>query len=129
MTSDRFTWPLFCLVLALLAVHELDAMIAGEWRLLPILSDMTDADGMRAFIWLHIPMFGVMFWLGGHPNPRLRYRAQFVLDLLVIGHGIAHFLLNDHPDYGFEPPVETVTVFGAALAASLHVFLIRKRIR
>ncbi|MGB0920960.1 MAG: DUF6713 family protein [Alphaproteobacteria bacterium] len=121
---DRFGWPLFCLALALLATHELDAMIRHEWRLLPVLSGMDDKAAMQAFILLHIPMFGVMYWMGGHGNAKARRRNQLILDAIMVGHAIAHFLLNDHPKYEFVPPVETITVFGAGLVAAIHMWLL-----
>lgn len=116
----RLQWPLFCLVLALLACHELDAMVKNEWHLLPVLKNMPDTQAMPLFIWLHIPMFAVLFWMGGHENPVWRRRMQALIDSLVIVHAAAHFILSGHPHYEFEPPIETITVYGAAVIAMLH---------
>lgn len=126
MNISRIAWPLYSLVLALLACHELDAVARHEWRLLPGLSGLNDHDGLIAFVLLHIPAFALLFWANGHPAQSVRWRSQMVVDLFVIVHAIIHFSLNGHPQYEFEPPIETITVFGAAFFGALHALLLIK---
>lgn len=124
--AQKYMWPLFCVVLALLATHELDAIARHEWRMLPVLSDLPDLTGRYWFILLHIPLFALLFWLTGHPAPTFRYRMQLLVDGLVIAHGVAHYVLSGHPAYEFQPPVETITVFGAASLAAVHALFLFK---
>jgi hypothetical protein len=53
---------LFVLALALMSVHELDAMIHHEWRILPPTAFMQEETGMQVFLWPHVPTFAVLFY-------------------------------------------------------------------
>jgi Family of unknown function (DUF6713) len=117
-------YALFCIGLALLACHELDAVSKFEWRLLPILSTFEDETGLAAFILLHIPIFAVVFWATGHTNKIIRWRSQVGVDLFLLAHGLIHFVLSDHALYEFEPPIETITVYGGALVGIIHLVLL-----
>ena len=112
---------LFYLGLALLATHELDAVARHEWRLLPIFSMLPDDTGRLWFILVHIPLFAMLFWLSGHASPKVRLRSQLTLDIFFLLHGVIHFALSKHALYEFRAPVETITVYGAALVGLVHV--------
>ena len=116
-------WLNLSLVLAmsLLATHEMDAMTHSEWRLLPILNGLSDQAGRNVFLVLHIPLFAGLFWalfLSSWAR-----RAGQVFSVVLIGHAGAHFLFSGHDAYSFVPPIETITVYGAAIAAILHLVL------
>ena len=49
------------------------------------------------------------------------------LDAVLIAHAIAHTALRNADDYLFEAPVETITVYGAAICAVGHVVMVRRR--
>ncbi len=115
---------LFYLGLALLACHELDAVFRHEWRILPGLSLLSDSIGRTTFILGHIPIFVLLFWLTGHQSKRVRIRSQLSIDAFLIVHAAAHYLMRHHPLYEFEPPVETITVFGGGLIGLVHAMLI-----
>lgn len=105
---------------ALFLCHELDAMVRAEWRLLPVLRSMPDEAARDAFNLLHVPLVGVPIWLLVSFGEPVRRRTIAVLEWLLIVHAAAHALLRGAEAYQFEPPVETITVFGAAAAAALH---------
>ena len=107
--------------LALFAVHEMDAMTHAEWRLLPVLSGMDDESARDWFVLLHIPLFIAAFWMV-FLAPWKRLAGQ-VLSGLTIVHAIVHFLLSDHQLYTFLPPIETITVYGAALSSAVYLLL------
>ena len=109
------------ITLALFAVHEMDAMTHAEWRLLPILSGMEDGAAREAFVLLHIPLFIGVFWIAFFASWK-RVGAQ-ILSGLTILHAIVHFLLSGHELYTFAAPVETLTVYGAALSAAAYLGL------
>ncbi len=108
---------------ALIATHELDAVFRSEWRLLPGLSLLNDDHGRTVFILGHIPLFALLAWAFSHDNQKTARMSKRIFDVLLVFHAAAHFLLSDSPYYEFMPPVETVTVYGAAIMASLHLWL------
>ncbi|MHA7901068.1 MAG: DUF6713 family protein [Henriciella sp.] len=107
--------------LALLSVHEMDAMTHAEWRLLPILSGMEETAAREAFVWLHIPLYIGLFWALFFAA--WRELAARVFSLAILAHAIVHFVLSGHSLYTFEAPIETVTVYGAGLSGLIYLGL------
>ena len=112
---------LFYFGFALLACHELDAVARHEWRLLPLLNKLNDDSGLIVFVLLHVPAFTLIIWLTGHHTDKIRWWGQIAFDLFLIVHGIAHYLFSGHPLNEFEPPIETITVYGGALIGLTHL--------
>ena len=117
------TWLNLSLIIAfsLLAVHEMDAMTHAEWRLLPGLSALPDETGRDAFIWLHIPLYIGLIWAIFFSSWQQLVGRTF--SVAMIAHAVAHFVLSGHAHYTFVPPIETVTVYGAALAGLIYLAL------
>ncbi len=109
------------LMVALLAVHEMDAMTHAEWRLLPVLSGFDDELGRDVFLWMHIPLYVGVFWALFLATWKMMAARLFAG--AVILHTIAHFLLSDHALYTFAAPIETITVYGAGLSALAYLAL------
>ena len=107
------------ITLALFAVHEMDAMTHAEWRLLPVLSGMDEKAARDVFVLLHIPLFVGAFWAVFFASWK-RVGAQ-VLSGLTILHAIVHFVMSGHELYTFAAPIETITVYGAALSAAVYL--------
>lgn len=114
----------FFLGLALLATHELDAMTHKEWRLLPILDQLDDDKARAAFVLLHIPLFWVLFFLTSSKSPSVRTVVQIGVSLFLVAHAIIHFNLSGHALYEFQAPIETITVYGGAIAGALFLVLV-----
>ena len=106
---------------ALLAVHEMDAMTHAEWRLLPVLNSMEEDAAREAFVLLHIPLYVGVFWAVFFASWRML--AGRVFSLAIIAHATAHFLLSGHELYTFSAPIETITVYGAAAASLIYLAL------
>lgn len=117
----------FYLGLTLLICHELDAVFRHEWRILPGLSLLQDGPARTVFILIHIPAFVVLFWLTGHKSEIIRWRSQLGVDIFLVGHAVVHFGMSGHELYEFEPPVETITVYGGALAGFIHAILCTRK--
>ncbi|MEO1660556.1 MAG: DUF6713 family protein [Pseudomonadota bacterium] len=111
---------------SLLAVHEMDAMTHAEWRLLPGLSQIADETARGIFVWLHIPLYIGALWALFLAS--WRRIAGRVFSAAMIAHAFAHFVLSGHELYTFMPPIETVTVYGAALAGAVYLTLSLKGI-
>ena len=119
--SNNWQQAIFFIGLALLATHELDAMTRHEWRLLPVLSQLDDEAGRFWFVLLHIPLFAGVFWLASHLNQKIRSTSQIVISAFLVIHGGLHFALSGHDLYEFEAPIETITVYGGAVAGLVYL--------
>lgn len=106
---------LLILTFCFFVTHEMDAMLHGEWRMLPVLNGMDDNNAAQLFLLLHIPLFFGLIWSLFIAS--WRSKAAIAFSLLIILHSIAHFILSNHALYSFVPPIETITVYGAALSS------------
>jgi hypothetical protein len=116
------TNKIFCLGIALLATHELDAMTHKEWELLlPFLDSWT---GQIVFVLLHIPIFYFFFYFHNHRSIKMQNRFRIILSVFLAIHGVAHFLFSlFHEAYTFIPPLETITVYGSAICGLTFLYL------
>ena len=109
------------LMVSLFFVHEMDAMTHSEWRLLPGLNLMEDGTARQVFVLLQIPIFFGVIW--ALFVAKWREKAAVTMCGLAVVHAIAHFLMSGHAQYAFSPPIETITVYGAAASAMVFLFL------
>lgn len=109
------------LALSLFLVHEIDAMTHHEWRMLPILGSLNDEVARQVFVLLHIPIFFGVIWALFLAS--FKTIAAKIFCALLIIHGLAHFILSGHELYSFIPPIETITVYGAALSGIVYLVL------
>jgi hypothetical protein len=100
---------LFFLGLALILLHEMDAMRCHEWRIFPGLSQLSERTGFMLFMILHIPLFVVIF---SHLDS-LEFRKGF--DIFLIIHMGAHLLFLRHPKNEFRDWLSWSIICGAAL--------------
>ena len=115
---------LFSLGLSLLLAHELDAMRAGEWRLLPVLRSLPDARGRDAFILAHVPLTAMLIWLAASPSAATRLWFQASVDAFLVIHVALHRVFVLHPDYDFHRPLSRGLILGAGAVGALHAALL-----
>ena len=118
---------LFYLAFATLVAHELDAVHKHEWRLLFVLRTMPDDSARRAFILIHIPLFAILFWLLAHPVERIQFWTMLSLDVFMMVHAGLHRRLFDRPKYEFHPTYSRFIIYGTAVLAAAHLFLLLYR--
>ena len=113
----------FYLALGTLFTHEIDAISSYEWRLLPVLSSMTDQMGMTVFLLLHIPLFAVIVALVASRNNRTRHLSRLVLSGFMLLHAILHIWFSSEPNYGFVSNVSNWLIFGGAGLGAIYLAL------
>lgn len=122
--SPAWADALFALGLSLLLAHELDAMRAREWRLLPVLRRLSDERGRDGFILLHVPLVAVLVWLAAHPSPGVRSGFQAAADVFFVVHVALHRAFVRHPDYDFHGPISRGLILGAGAVGAVHLALL-----
>lgn len=113
----------FCLGLAFLLCHELDAIAQHEWRLLPILGGLSDEVAYPWFVLLHAPLFAVLFWATGSKSPVLRHRSQLGIDVFLVVHAIIHFARRNHQLATFDSTTSLVCIYCAGGVGLVHAAL------
>jgi len=120
---ERGTW-LFALAFALLVSHELDAMIRREWELFPGLNALDSDTAADVFNLLNVPLIAPLIWVLTAGSGIARRRTMIGVEVFLIVHAVAHTLTRGADSYEFQPPVETITVYGAAGASAIHLTLL-----
>ena len=115
---------LFCLGFSLLLTHELDAVRAREWRLLPVLRHLPDAHGRDAFILVHVPLVALLIWLAAYSSAEMRLWFQVAADGFFIVHVALHRALASHPDYDFHGAISRGLILGAGVTGAVHLALL-----
>ena len=115
-----FEAPFFLLGLALLLVHELDAVRCHEWRIFPGLSALSDRWGLPLFVLLHVPLLYVLLGaVAAGPDATL----IAALDLFFVLHLVLHLLFLRHPRNEFRDALSWTLIVGAASSGGIDLLL------
>lgn len=113
---------LFSLGLSFLLAHELDAVRAREWRLLPVLRRLPDRQGRDAFILVHVPLVALLVWLAAYSSsPSVRLGTQGAADAFFVVHVALHRAFVSHPGYDFHGAPSRGLILGAGAAGAAHL--------
>ena len=115
---------LFNLGVSLLLTHEMDAMLRSEWQLLFVLRDMEQVPASWWFIYLHLPFYLAVLYLGNARNLVWRERFRFVVAGFMPIHAALHFRLTGHALYDFHHVLSQVTIYGAGLCGVAYLVLL-----
>lgn len=113
----------YYLGLTALFVHEMDAVMAAEWRLLYVLRTLPEATAYTAFLLLHLPMFFLFLWLSHHGNARLRDGFRLLVCGFLVVHAGLHARLADAPLNGFDGVISNALIAGAGLFGAGYLLL------
>ena len=105
---------------ALLFVHELDAIKHHEWRLFAFLNPLGDENAYRVFTFLHLPLFLIFLWMTAYP----RLNFEIAVDIFLVVHVGLHFLFRNHPKYEFKGWFSHGIIAGAGIMGALHLLLL-----
>lgn len=114
---------LFNLGVSLLLTHELDAMLRKEWVLLPVLSSLQNEVASWWFIYLHIPIFLVILYLGNTRNLGVQATFRFIVCSFLLVHAILHFSLSGMAGYDFHHLLSQLLIFGAGICGLGYLLL------
>lgn len=119
MTGHSFFLLGFCFLL----VHEMDAVRAREWKMLPVLSGMEEEAGYRSFVALHVPLYALLLWgLVGGGGTNLVLIS--LLDAFFVVHLALHVSLRNLPENRFSSVLSWVLILGAGLSGAVDLTLI-----
>ena len=101
--------------LALLLLHEMDAVRTSEWKMMAFVSRLEDSRAEAIFIALHFIMFIVVFYMLDF-YPLILF---WVTSLFPLFHQGLHILFRDHPENRLNNPfslsiIRLMTLSGAA---------------
>lgn len=103
---------LFFIGLALILLHEMDAMRCHEWRIFPGLSRLSERVGFYLFMVMHIPLFVLVFSY----LDIIEFRKGF--DVFLIVHLGLHLLYLRHPKNEFKDWLSWSIISGAAMVGA-----------
>jgi hypothetical protein len=113
----------FVLGFCFLLTHEMDAIRAGEWKVLPILSKMEDYEGYVVFTALHVPIYALLF-LGLFGEEGFNRGLVVGLDVFFIVHAFLHLLLHNHPENRLRSVFSYTLILGAGVSGAIDLLLV-----
>jgi Ca2+/Na+ antiporter len=120
---------LFCLGLAALFTHELDAIANHEWKVMPILRSLPEELGFNVFVLIHIPLFAVLIALISSNNSRLRKLSRLGVGVFLVIHAGLHVLFTGVDGYEFDSALSSLLIFGGAFVGGLYLLASYKDLR
>ncbi len=109
----------FYLGVALITLHEMDAIRCKEWQIFPGLSLLSDKLGYPVFVFAHLPLFFVIYRQLAHgSNPEV-FMQGFNIFLMV--HVGLHLLFLKHQKNEFRDGVSWTIIVGAGVCALLDL--------
>ena len=123
MATRRIKSAVFYIGLGLLFTHELDAMPNHEWRVLPVLSALSDSTGELVFVLAHVPIFAIVIAFVASLDRRVRRRSEALAAVFLIGHAVLHWLYSGHDAYEFTSQYSSLLIYAAALCGALYFLL------
>ena len=106
------------MTVALLIAHELDAVRAHEWRVLPLPAFLPDRTGRAVFIWAHVPLAFVLLWIAGRAPD---HPAALALAGFAVIHLGLHLAYRRHPDHDFHGFGPWALIVGPALSGAVQI--------
>lgn len=111
---------LFSIVLALLFIHEMDAIRNKEWQMFIGLKDLSDEAAYRLFLLLHLPLYVIVLFLVIHGSGKMGF---YLVDIFLIVHTIIHYLFRKHPKNQLTNRLSRVIINSAGCLALMHLIL------
>lgn len=108
---------LFLLGIAMLMIHELDAIQQQEWRFFLSWTGMDDQRAYQLFTAAHLPLFVLIMAHVTTPG------VQFALDLFLIVHALVHTLLRHHLHIRFNNGFSRLWIYGGAGIGFVHLLV------
>lgn len=108
---------IFALELALLFIHEMDAIRRQEWKMFIRLKDMEDEKAYRVFMLLHIPLYAVILFLLLSDAARIGY---YVTDVFLIVHLFIHWGFRNHHANRLNSGLSKCIILSAGILAFIH---------
>ncbi|MGF1637168.1 MAG: DUF6713 family protein [Cyclobacteriaceae bacterium] len=99
----------------------MDAMRCREWRIFPGLSLLNDKLGQITFLFLHIPIFYIIFWqLTYNPNLEAFISGFNIFFIIHVG---LHLLFLMHKNNEFKDWISWTIIVGAGLCGLLDLLI------
>ena len=105
--------------IALILMHEMDAIRCKEWRIIPGLSYLNEKLGFKIFILVHLPIF---YWA---LSKFLKGSESFIIgfDIFLIIHLMLHIIFIFHKKNEFKDLISWSIIIGAGPCGAIDLYL------
>ena len=115
---------LFFLALSLLLTHEMDAVRRSEWKVFPLLAQISDdTRAYKLFTTIHIPLYVVLLWGTFSYGATKNQAFVYGIDSFCMIHVLLHLLFRCHPHYQFNNRFSWLLILGAGLAGAMDMLV------
>ncbi len=108
-------------MLGFFLTHELDGLKRREWRIMPVVSRLPEHIAEQIFIWVHVPLFALLFYFGaGDPASGV----AMGLSVFAVIHMGLHWILRKHPNNEFNNVSSRTLIIGAGVLGVFHLIFV-----
>lgn len=115
---------LLTLNVALFVIHEMDAVRRIEWRMIFPINRLPDVTAHNVFCALHLPLFGLLFWMLSLPADQTALWLKATFDGFLVFHLGLHLVFFRHPENRFTSLFSHILIVAMALGGIWHALLI-----
>jgi hypothetical protein len=115
---------MFLIIIALLLIHEMDAIRAKEWGLFVYLRDLQEETAYRIFALIHLPLYFIVLYLLIFGGTTAVFVTKLVIDVFLIAHAVLHYCFRKKKNNGFRTRFSKIVIYSMALLALVHLFFV-----
>ncbi len=116
-----FSQILFAIILALLFLHEMDAIRNAEWKMFIVIKDMSDTKAYKVFTLFHLPFYVILLML--ILSVKYQILAYYAVDLFLIVHAILHLVFERHTKNGLKNFFSRSIIYSMGILAIIHIII------
>jgi hypothetical protein len=109
---------IFAVELALLFVHEMDAIRRREWKMFIVLRDMEDEKAYQAFTLLHIPLYVIILMVLFSADALIGF---YIVDIFLICHLFLHIGFRKNPANKLDGNISKAIIYISGSLALIHL--------
>ena len=95
-------------------------MTNHEWRIMPLLSSMSDSNAKHFFLIGHIPIFMVVVALVASLDMKIRSRARNIFCGFLVVHTLLHYAYSENAANEFTSQISLWLIYGAGLCGVFY---------
>jgi len=114
---------LLTLNIALFVLHEMDGVRRMEWRMVFPINRLPDETAHNVFCSLHLPLFGLLFWMLTWPAGQVTFWLKATFDGFLVFHLGLHLIFLKHPENRFTSLFSRALIVAMALGGIWHAIL------
>lgn len=115
---------LFCVNIALIILHEMDAIKCKEWNMFIILKDIKENMAYLIFSIVHLPLYIGLIYLISYGNANTKNIFSIYIDIFLIFHWTIHYAFRNKQQNHFKNLYSSMIINSMGIISLLHIIFL-----